>query len=206
MALFLLVSAVALACGGCYSATGPAPGDTDEQEQFWTTQPEDVRIAALRKEMAETCPLADPAEVRAVAGVTIRYGELLREEYGLTRPPEHNNIAIALGLKHQRGRCYELADDLYVRLRALRLRTIDLHRAIAREGHLTDEHNVVIATDLGKAIETGIVLDLWRYAGKARFIAVARDHQHQWKERPITAPPPSELVADDITATHASSP
>jgi hypothetical protein len=201
-----LVIVMMVAVGGCYPATGPAPGDTAEQERFWTTQPEDVRIEALRREMTETCPLADPAEVEAVAGVAVRYGELVRDEYDLTRPPEYNNVAVALGLKgSKRGRCYELADDLYIRLRAMRLQTLQLHRAIAKEGHLTDEHNVVIVTDVGEPIETGIILDLWRYAGKTRFLAVAKDF-HKWKERPITAPPPAELVEDDITPGAAATP
>jgi hypothetical protein len=198
--------AVALTAGGCYPATGPAPGDTPEQEQFWTAQPEDVRIDALAREMRGTCPRAYGYEIDAVAAVTIRYGGLLRDEYGLSRPPEYNNVAIALGLKHKRGRCFELADDLYIRLRALRLSTLELHRAISKEGHLTDEHNVVIVTDVGRPIGTGIVLDLWRYAGKARFIAVAKDHQHEWKERPITAPPPPELVVDDVGSLQSTSP
>jgi hypothetical protein len=192
------VVVVVLCAGGCYPATGPAPGDTAEQEQFWTTQPQDVRIEALRREMLQTCPRADPAEVAAVAGVAVRYGELLRHEYDLTRPPEYNNVAVAWGLKPgKRGRCYELADDLYIRLRAMRLRTLELHRAISKEGHPTDEHNVVVVTDPGEPIETGILLDIWRYAGKIRFIAVAKDHHHQWKERPITAKPPAELISDD---------
>jgi hypothetical protein len=203
--VFLFVAA-ALGSGGCYSATGPAGDDTVAQEQFWTTQPEDVRVEAMRRETAETCPLADPAEVAAVAEASVRYGELLRHEYELTRPVEYNNLAIWLGLKNKRGRCFELADDLYIRLRALRLRTLQLHRAIAKEGHPIDEHNVVIVTDAGKPIDTGIVVDLWRYAGKVRFIAVARDTGHQWTERPITATPPAELVIDDLTPGRAATP
>jgi hypothetical protein len=129
--------------------------------------------------------------------VVVRYGELIRDEYQLTRPPEYNNLIIALGLKDKRGRCYELADDLYIRLRAMRLRTLQLHRAISRPGHPTDEHNVVVITDPGKPIETGIVVDLWRYAGKVRFIPVAEDRHHHWLERAITAKPPAQLVTGE---------
>jgi hypothetical protein len=170
-----------------------------EQERFWTRAPEEVRIEALRLEMTQTCPQADPKEVAALAGVAVRYGEVVRDEYQLTRPPEYNNVVVALGLKNKPGRCYELADDLYIRLRAMRLKTLQLHRAISKEGHPTDEHNVVVVTDLGKPIATGIVVDTWRYAGKLRFIPVAWDRQHQWKERPITAAPPAQLVKDDLT-------
>jgi hypothetical protein len=202
----LLLALLTLHCGGCYSATGPAPGDTVEQERFWTGQSEDVRIEALRREMTRTCPQADPAEVEAVAGVAVRYAELLRDENDLTRPPEHNNLAIVFGLKNKRGLCFELADDLYIRLRAMRLRTLQLRRAIAKEGHPTDEHNVVVVTDVGKPLASGIVLDAWRYAGKLRFLAVAADHHHKWKERPITATPPAQLVTDDVTPARAATP
>jgi hypothetical protein len=188
---------LAVLTGGCYSATGPAPGDTVEQERFWTGASVDERIEELTREMLATCPQANPAEVAAVAGTAVRYGELIKEEYQLTRPPEYNNVVVALGLKDKPGRCYELADDLYIRLRAMRLRTLQLHRAISKEGHPTDEHNVVVMTDLGKPIETGMVLDLWRYAGKIRFLPVAEDYNHQWKERPVTAQPPPELVKED---------
>ena len=200
----LLLCVVAMVSGGCYSATGPAGEDTVEQEQFWTTERFDVRIEALRREMRETCPLADPDEVAEVAAVTVRFGEVLRDEYDLTRPVEHNNLAIVFGLKNKRGLCFHLADDLYVRLRAMRLKTLQLHRAISSEGHPIDEHNVVIVTDIGKPIGTGIVLDLWRYAGKVRFISVAADHGHKWKVRPITARPPAQLVVDDTAPAGAA--
>jgi hypothetical protein len=204
--VWIVLVFAALAGGGCYPASGPAPGDSVAQERFWTGAPEDVRIEALRLEISETCPQAHPAEVAKVAGTVVRYGDLIRDDYQLTRPPEYNNVLIAWGLKDKPGRCYELADDLYIRLRAMRLRTLQLHRAISKEGHPTDEHNVVVVTDIGQPIETGIVLDLWRYAGKVRFLPVAADHNHQWKERPITATPPAELVKDETTAAGEATP
>lgn len=203
VALRLSLCVIAFSAGGCYSATGPAGADTVEQERFWTAERYDVRIEALRREMLETCPLADPDEVADVAAVAVRYGEVLRDEYDLTRPVEHNNLAIVFGLKNKRGLCFQLADDLYVRLRAMRLATLQLRRAISSEGHPIDEHNVVIVTDLGKPIDAGLVLDLWRYAGKVRFISVAADRGHKWRERPITAPPPARLVRDDIASAGA---
>lgn len=190
----VLILALLPLCGGCYSATGPAPGDTDAQHDFWTGASESARVAALRHELTVCCPRADPAEVDAVAGVGIRYGELLADEYGLSRPPEYHNLAVRLGLK-PRGLCFELADDLYVRLRAMRLRTLDLHRVQAAAGHPTEEHNCVVVTDRGAAMSTGVVIDLWRYAGKTRFLAVATDH-HRWHELQ-TPPPPDALMVDD---------
>jgi len=39
-----------------------------------------------------------------------------------------------------------------------------------------------------------------------RFIAAAKDHQHPWKERPVTARPPAELVKDDVTPGREATP
>lgn len=189
-ALILALSALT----GCYSSTGPAEGDTAEQERLWTQTPVDTRIRALRQVLRDACPQADALEIADVAGVTVRYGELLAESYDLSRPPEYHNIAVRLGMK-KRGLCFQLADDLYVRLRGMELQSLDLHQAITQQGHLTEEHNCVIITERGKPMESGVVLDLWRYAGKARFVPVAKDH-HEWTRRPV-APPPPTLVIDD---------
>src|SRR5687768_15166169 len=84
--LLLMLPLLAVGAVGCSSPTGPAPGDTQAQHDFWTKQPADVREETLREDLARTCPAASPAEVAAVAAVAVRYGERLREEYGLTRP------------------------------------------------------------------------------------------------------------------------
>jgi len=199
---FLILSPTLLFLTGCYSSTGPAKGDTEAQERFWTQAPIEKRIEALQSVLHRACPAANPAEVAEVAGVTIRYGERLIDDYDLSRPPEYHNIAVRLGLK-KRGLCFELADDLYVRLRGMQLRTLDLHQAYTQRGHLTEEHNCVIVTDKGKPMHTGVVLDLWRYAGKARFVAVANDH-HEWTRRAV-APPPPTLVIDDTVPAGGSS-
>jgi hypothetical protein len=132
-----------------------------------------------------------------VAAVAVRYGERLREEYGLTRPVEWNNLLIRCGIK-KRGLCFELADDLFCRLRAMRLQTLDLHQGRAYVGDLIYEHNCVVVTDRGKPFKTGEVLDLWRYAGKLRWMSVAED-SHPWEKRQ-TLPPPPELIVDDRPA------
>ena len=199
--LLLMLPLLAVCTVGCSSPTGPAPGDTQAQHDFWTTQPADVREETLRQDLARTCPAANPLEVAAVAAVAVRYGERLREEYDLSRPVEWNNLLIRWGIK-ERGLCFELADDLFCRLRAMRLETLDLHQGRASVGDLIYEHNCVIVTDRGRPFKTGTVLDLWRYAGKLRWMAVAEDH-HPWEKRE-TLPPPAELIVGDWSA-HAKS-
>src|SRR4051812_13833079 len=104
----LLLISLLLVGTGCYSKTGPAPGDTEAQERFWTQEPVGVREDALRWELQNACPNADRAEIAEVAGVTVRYGELLASEYNLSRPPEYHNIAVRMGIE-KRGLCFELA-------------------------------------------------------------------------------------------------
>ena len=183
--IFVLLAAV-LACTGCgvvANPNGPAPGDTDAQEALWVYAAQDARVEALRRDVAGLAPNVNPAEAERLAGAAVRYSEVLADEYHLSRPVELNNILIHLGIR-LRGLCYELADDLYVRLRDLNLRTLDLYRGTADKGDLWHEHNCVVVTARGKPFETGIVLDAWRYAGKLRWIKVAEDH-HPWQVRPV---------------------
>ena len=49
LVLAVLLIAPLLSAGGCYPASGPAPGDTAEQERFWTTESVAARTEALRK-------------------------------------------------------------------------------------------------------------------------------------------------------------
>ena len=51
------------------------------------------------------------AEAAHCADLAVKYSELLRDNYHITKPIEMNNIAVNLGLK-KRGLCYQLADDM----------------------------------------------------------------------------------------------
>jgi hypothetical protein len=128
----------------------------------------------------------------------------VRHEYGLFRPVELNNILIQIGLK-RRGLCFQLADDLFCRLRGMDLKTLDLHEGQAAVGDLIEEHNCVVVTDKGKPFHTGMLLDAWRYAGKLRWMSIADDTQHDWKERPVQ-PPPEKLVQPDYEQVAVSKP
>jgi hypothetical protein len=197
--LLLVLGGIA---GGCANPVGPAWDDTIPQHELWTKAPEDFRIDTLRSDLQRVCPKADPEEIAAVAGAAIRFGERVRVEYGLFRPVEINNILIQMGLK-RRGLCFQLADDLFCRLRAMELKTLDLHEGQAAVGDLIEEHNCVVVTDKGAPFQSGIVLDAWRYAGKLRWLPLSED-THDWKERP-TKSPAGDLVFPDY-ATVASAP
>jgi hypothetical protein len=170
--------------GGCIAdPDGPAPGDTWAQEALWTRTPPADRILALRQELLALGPEVTPEDAGELAGAAVRYAERLAADYGMDRPIEVHNVMVNLGLR-KGGLCYQLADDLFVRLRAMNLGSFDLYRGIARKGDIWLEHNSVVVTAPGQPFETGVVLDPWRYAGKLRFLRVADDHQ-PWQVRPV---------------------
>jgi hypothetical protein len=112
----------------------------------------------------------------------VRYSEKLARQYQMSRPIEFHNVMVNMGLR-KGGLCYQLADEMFVKLRDMNLYSFDLYRAIADKDDIWHEHNTVVVTARGRPFETGVVLDPWRYAGKLRFIRVADDH-HPWKIRP----------------------
>jgi hypothetical protein len=183
--LTALFPALALClCGGCIAdPNGPAPGDTAAQERLWTHTPQPDRILTLRQDLLSLGPEVASDDADELAGVAVRYAERLAADYGMSRPIELHNVMVNMGLR-KGGLCYQLADDMFVRVRDMKLKSFDLYRAIADKDDIWHEHNTVVVTARGRPFETGIVLDPWRYAGKLRWIRVAADH-HPWKIRPI---------------------
>jgi hypothetical protein len=63
------------------------------------------------------------------------------------------------------------------------LKTLELHWAEAYANtHL--EHNVVVVTLPGQAIESGYIIDGWRAAGRLLWWPVKKD-EYPWKENPV---------------------
>jgi hypothetical protein len=171
---------------GCESViadpNGPAPGDTAAQEALWVRRPQPDRILALRQKLMALGPEVNPDDADDLAGTAVRYSEQLARRYEMTRPIEIHNVMVNMGLR-KGGLCYQLADEMFIKLRDMNLYSFDLYRAIADKDDIWHEHNTVVVTARGRPFETGVVLDAWRYAGKLRFIRVAEDH-HPWKIRP----------------------
>ena len=180
----LLFAVSFLTSGGCIIAdpNGPAPGDTKAQEALWVRRPQPDRILSLRQKLMALGPEVNPDDADDLAGTAVRYSEELAREYEMARPIEVHNVMVNMGLR-KGGLCYQLADEMFVKLRDMNLYSFDLYRAIADKDDIWHEHNTVVVTARGQPFETGVVLDPWRYAGKLRFIRVADDH-HPWKIRP----------------------
>ena len=179
----LLVGLTLPTAGGCIAdPNGPAPGDTPAQEALWVRRPQPDRILSLRQQLVALGPEVSPDDADDLAGTAVRYSERLARQYEMSRPIELHNVLVNVGLR-KGGLCYQLADEMFIKLRDMNLYSFDLYRAIADKDDIWHEHNTVVVTARGRPFETGVVLDPWRYAGKLRFIRVADDH-HPWKIRP----------------------
>ena len=94
-------------------------------------------------------------------------------------PPIFNNFLVNSGIRN-RGLCFQWAEDLLVRLDALRLTSLELRWGEA-DADTWQESNCVVVTAKGHPFNTGIILDCWRHSGHLYWTAVATDKE-SWVE------------------------
>ncbi len=144
-----------------------------------------ARLSADRDQLAAQLralgPATDAGEARRIAAVTVQTGQDLALKYGVGRSPNFHNALVNFGFR-QRGLCWHWAVDLAKELVPLQPRAFDFHWAVANEDRLT-EHNVIVVTARGAAMEYGLVLDLWRAAGFLTSFPVKADPKYRWFER-----------------------
>jgi hypothetical protein len=140
---------------------------------------QESEAAALAEKLRGLSPAVDANEAARAADAAVRYPLQLAQEYHATPPAIINNMLINAGL-HPRGLCFQWADDLTVKLLTLHLRTLELHRGVARLG-TRHEHSCVVLTAPGQDFTNGIALDAWRYCGKINFSPVTAD-KYAWRE------------------------
>ena len=141
------------------------------------SQPREV--IALAKQIAALSDTIRPEEARQAAACAVETSVDLARTYQVAGPPQVHNFLVNIGVK-KRGLCHHWARDLIQRLRALKLRSFDLHWGAARAGTLR-EHNAVILTAKRQPFVSGIVLDPWRHSGRLFSGPVATD-RYPWKE------------------------
>jgi hypothetical protein len=170
---------------GCFHSDAHRSGYTDDGV-FWSERVADhvsrAYVDELRDELLALGDEGevDPAEARRLAETAIVRSAALARSYGMVRPIEIHNVLVNLGLR-RRGLCYECAEDLYVALRELDLKTLQLHWGVSHRFDLWLEHSGVIVTPRARPFEEGLVVDFWRHAGKLRWAPVARD-RYPWVE------------------------
>jgi len=159
----LLLLAVA---NGCMTANVPEAKQKTE-------------VTALAMDFRALSPKVDMGEAQRAADAAVRYPLILAHEYHATPPAIVNNMLVNAGV-HPRGLCFEWADDLTVKLMTLHLRTLDLHRGVARLD-TKREHSCVVVTAAGQNFTNGVALDAWRHCGKLNWSPVAAD-KYPWRE------------------------
>lgn len=179
---FILIAVPCLA-GGCFHSDAHRSGFTEEGT-FWCERVADevspAYIDTLRGEILSLGEEGevDPAEAQLLADTAVRHAAALARRYRMVRPIEIHNTLVNLGLRN-RGLCYQCAEDMYVRLRDLRLRTLQLHWGVAHKGDMWLEHSGVIVTPRGRPFSEGLVVDGWRHSGRLRWAMVAQD-RYPW--------------------------
>jgi hypothetical protein len=167
----------------CLTLCGCATTKVTEARQ----QSQTIRLA---RQISRLAPTVNRTEAWQAADAAVRYPVQLAAEWHVTPPAGFNNFLINCHL-HPHGLCYEWADALTIRLMALRLKTLEIHRGVARLGTYR-EHSCVVLTAIGQAFTNGIVLDAWRHGGDLYFGTVTRD-QYPWHEVGLTADYQQEL-------------
>jgi len=161
----LLLVALAFVAG-CTTVRVPEAKQTEE-------------ISALAEKLRSLAPSVNPNDATQAADAAVRYPLQLAQEYHATPPAVMNNMLINAGI-HPRGLCFQWADDLTVKLMTLHLRTLELHRGVARLG-TSHEHSCVVLTAPGQNFTNGIALDAWRDCGRLHWSPVPAD-QYAWQE------------------------
>ena len=142
-------------------------------------RPEASPAANLAGRLEALGPTVAPAEATLAAETACSYSVELAQEYRVVRPAILHNILVNLGLR-KRGLCFQWADDLSAKLQSLDLRTLQIHRGVARL-ETRREHSSVVLTASGQPFDQGIVLDAWRHSGRLYWGNVKQDH-YPWIE------------------------
>ena len=135
---------------------------------------------ALTAGLVRLSPTVSPDEARRVAFTAYTTGRQLAVEWRMVRPATVQSFLIHIGAR-KAGHCFQYANELLLRLDALKLRTLELHWAECAPGEF-DEHNVIAVTARGQPLEQGIVLDNWRHSGRLVWGPVKGDPPFRWEE------------------------
>ena len=149
-------------------------------------------IAALTRALVALSPQVNRLEAIRVADVAVRYPLLLAEAWRATPPAIVNNVLVNTGV-HSQGLCFQWADALTVKLLALHLRSLEIHRGVANLG-TRREHSCVVLTASGQNFTNGLALDAWRDCGKLNVSPVTAD-KYAWQEVDLLPGYAAELQA-----------
>jgi hypothetical protein len=125
-------------------------------------------------------PTVSRTEAQRVAETVYVTSARLRQEYQIGESAHWQNLLIAMGSR-KKGYCFHWTEDILAALRPLHLQTLDIHWAIADRGKDT-ESNALVLTAKGEPLQSGIVIDSWRNAGRPFWKAANADRSYRWEE------------------------
>ena len=134
----------------------------------------DVSAAqGLTNQIAALSPRVRAEEAARLAECVYNAARQLRRDYQVVWPPLFNNVLVNSGIK-KRGLCFQWAEDVLIKLDALKLTSLELHWGEGYAG-TWQESNCVVVTAKGRPFNSGIILDGWRHSGHLYWTAVATD-------------------------------
>jgi hypothetical protein len=172
--LAMVASATAMALAVCAPSTNASFFRGDAVQATSENDP------ALTAGLVRLSPSVSPDEARRVAFTAYTTGRQLAVEWRMVWPATMQSFLIHIGAR-KAGHCYQYANELLLRLDALKLRTLELHWAECAPGEF-DEHNVIAVTARGQPFDQGIVLDNWRHSGHLVWGPVKGDPPFRWEE------------------------
>jgi hypothetical protein len=170
----LVASATAMALAVCAPSTNASLFGGDVVPATSENDP------ALTASLLQLSPSVSLDEARRVAFTAYTTGRQLAIEWRMVRPATVQSFLIHIGAR-KAGHCFQYANELLLRLDALKLRTLELHWAECAPGEF-DEHNVIAVTARGQPFDQGIVLDNWRHSGRLVWGPVKGDPPFRWEE------------------------
>lgn len=135
---------------------------------------------ALTAALVKLSPSVSPDEARRVTFTAYTAGRQLAAEWRMVWPATMQSFLIHIGAR-KAGHCFHYANELLLRLDALKLRTLELHWAECNPREF-DEHNVIAVTARGQPFQQGILLDNWRNCGRLVWGPVKGDAPYRWNE------------------------
>ena len=164
----LLLLLALQACAGNGARTGEADAEL-------------ARVDQLGRAILSLGDDIDSEEARRAARVAIDYSHQLAREYDIAGPPLFHNTLVNLGFR-ERGLCVHWTRDLMIRLQQERFRSLELHWGVANyESVFSIEHNTLIISARGDALQQGLILDPWRNSGELYWAPALDDPGYVWR-------------------------
>ena len=137
-------------------------------------------IKRFTEAIVKLSPTVDPDEAEQVSVTAHHTARQLAHDYRVVGPPPFQNFLIHLGMR-EKGYCWHWSQDIGVRLKELKLKTLELHWGASDEGTRL-ESNCIVVTARGQAFNEGYIIDAWRMAGRLCWWPVSKDSTFLWKE------------------------